>query len=164
MEIRSMFFLERQAKNEKKMTAKIIVEPLVHVVVFEPRHFLSMQWRMENFKMTSENHLKENSFSETVYSSERDFRMKLAFSISITIDVRLCFLKGPWDSLLPKIFTHKIIMTFVNRDDSSGAKDTAFTMDTDSLKRDTFYRIINNTDLQKCLKNDTLLIRLTVQS
>lgn len=157
-------FCQKCFKNAEA-NIKIILKPLAHVLALEPRHIGTLIWKIDNFKDTCDKHLKgcEFSLSEAFYSNARGYRMKVLVCIGNTLNAQLCFLKGPWDEYLPEASKHQATFTIINENDPSGSEDLTLINDCDPSESNWFRDLIKICDLEKYVKDDTLVIHVTLK-
>lgn len=157
-------FFQNSIENGKALV-KIIVEPLTHLIMREPRQYGTLMWKIDKLKATREKHLigSEYLWSQSFYSSDKGYRMKVLLGLGHDVHALLCFLKGPWDKDLLKSSEHLITIRIINQNDPSGQLDVLTEKTCKCLNMCLLSILQKDNDVEKCVKDDTLVIHLKVQ-
>lgn len=148
-------FLNRYAQNGR-VNVKIVVVRLIDLLTSEPRQFGTLMWKINNIgfiyqKLLSRFHY---SWSESFYSSEKGYRMKVSLTFGDDgVHAQLHFLKGPWDKYLSKPSKYEIILRIVNQNYPNETCDITITSREQAFKICPDYRV--------CMKDDSLVIYCT---
>lgn len=160
----SITFLHSRWLKNGKVQVKIVVEPFNLLTAFEPYNYGTTLWKIDNYNDIRESYRygRQYSLSETFYSSKKGYRMKGYLFIGVAVNVGLYFLKGPWDKQLPKKFKHRTTINIISQQNL--IKDKIMSIESNSLAFDDFSGQITEPDLEKYVKDDSLIISFRIEA
>lgn len=158
------FIFEPPYLKDEQIAIKIIVEPLSHLLKFEPCKSRILIWKIDNYKETIRRckigliYLLSDSF----YTSDNGYRMKAFLYVGEDVIFNLFFLKGPWDDQLPNRFSHQTTLTVISQNAPGELLDKSFSKESNSLTYDDITNFMTESELEKYVNNDSLIINIRV--